>query len=116
EKLRRIVCDDDGIGFTHAHTLLELSPRCITLHAARIGRGAPPLAILRCGGEPSLGPFRLDLDDMPAACECVASLLRNALLDLEHAWSRCSRPERDREMLRVPGRRVDRLLEVHAGV
>ena len=36
------------------------------------------------------------------------------LFDHQHAGPRGARPERDREMLGVPGRRVDRLLEIEA--
>ena len=42
-------------------------------------------------------------------------LARQPALDHQHARARGARPERDREMLGVPGRRVDRLLQVHAG-
>ena len=36
--------------------------------------------------------------------------------DHQHAGARHARPERRREMLGMPGRRVDRLLQIHVGV
>src|ERR1051325_2761974 len=93
-----------------------LTPRSVTLHAARIGCGFAAHAVLRGGGEAAFRPFRLDLDDVAAPRKLVAGLLWPALLDLQHAGPRGARPERDREMLGMPGRRVDRLLEIHPGV
>src|ERR1041384_1963772 len=93
-----------------------LAPRSVALHAARIGCGFAAHAVLRGGGEAAFRPFRLDLDDMAAARELVAGLLRHSLFDLEHAGPRGAGPERDREVLGMPCRRVDRLLQVHLGV
>src|ERR1700744_268047 len=53
---------------------------------------------------------------MAAARQLIARLLRHAVLDREHAGPCGAWPERNREMLGVPGRRVDRLLQVHVGV
>ena len=44
----------------------------------------------------------------------VASGTRD--FDHQHAGPRRARPERNREMLGVPGRRVDRFLQIHAGM
>src|SRR5882757_3621926 len=96
--------------------LIALAPGRVALHAARIGGGAAALAVLRRRGEAAFRPFRFDLDDVAALGQFVAGFLRDAPLDLQHARPRGARPERDREMLGVPGRRVDRLLQVHAGV
>src|SRR6266852_2549938 len=53
---------------------------------------------------------------MAAALELVCRWLRHAVLDHEHAGPRGARPERDREMLGMPGRRVDGFLQVQLGV
>src|SRR6266849_8662574 len=90
-----------------------LSPRRVALHAARICGGAAAAAVARGGGEPALAPVGVDLDDVPAPFELLHGLGRQPALDHEHAGPRGARPERDREMLRMPGRRVDRFLQVH---
>src|SRR3954453_7191704 len=95
---------------------MSLPPRRVGLHAARIGGGAAAAAVARSGGEPPLAPVGVDLDDVTAAIELRHRALRQATLDHEHAWPRRAWPERDREMLGEPGRRVDRLLQVHLGV
>src|SRR4029078_9379811 len=82
---------------------LALAPGGVALHAARISGGAPALAVLRRGGEAAFRPLRLDLDDVAALGQFVAGFFRHALLDLQDARSRGARPERDWEVLGVPG-------------
>src|SRR3954454_16121015 len=88
----------------------------VALHAARIGGGAAAGADLGGGGEAAFRPVGADLDDMAAVRQFVDRCLGHASLDHEHAGSCGARPERNREMFRMPGRRVDRLLQVHVGV
>src|SRR5262249_9238776 len=88
----------------------------VALHAARIGCSAAPAGLAGGGGETSLAPAGVDLDDMAAAFELLHGRRRQAALDHQHARPRGARPERDREMLGVPGRGVDRLLQIHAGM
>src|SRR5215468_10635464 len=70
--------------------------RSVTLHAARIGGGAAARSDPRRRGEPAFRPIRSRLDTV--------------------AGARGARPERAREMFGMPGRRVDRLLQVHAAM
>src|ERR1700752_2551393 len=88
----------------------------VALHAARIGGGAAAGADCRGRGEASFRPVGTGLDDMAAPRQLVDGRLRHAVLDHEHAGPRGTWPERDREMLAVPGRRVDRFLQVEVGV
>src|SRR6266700_5894858 len=88
----------------------------VALHAARIGGGTAAAADLRGRGQSSFRPGRSDLDDMAALFQCVDGRFRHAVLDHEHARTCGARPERDREMFGVPGRRVDRFLQIHVGV
>src|SRR5262249_41612878 len=88
----------------------------VALHSARVGCGAAAAALARGGGETPLAPIGVDLDDVAAAFELPQRRRRQAALDHQHAWPRRARPERDREMLGVPGRGIDRLLEIHAGM
>src|SRR5215470_15295624 len=88
----------------------------VALHAAGIGGGAAAAALTSGGGETSLAPVGVDLDDVAAAFELLRRRRRQAALDHQHARPRGARPERDREMLGVPGGGVDRLLQIHAGV
>src|SRR5438445_12482281 len=85
--------------------------RSVALQAGRIGGGAAAHPDARGRGEAAFGPVGADLDDMPALAQILDRRLRHAVLDHEHAGARGARPERDREMLGMPGRRVDRLLE-----
>jgi len=93
-------------------------PRRVTLHAPWIGGG-------RGGGGQS---WRRAVE---AAFRPVGGRLRRhgrgpsgyrplffgtRFFDHEHAGARGARPERDREMFGVPGRRVDRFLQVQLGV
>src|ERR671936_732037 len=57
-----------------------------------------------------------DLDDMAAPGELGARRLGHAVLDHQHTQPRGARPERDREMLGMPGRRVDRFLEIEVAM
>src|SRR6202521_3218134 len=88
----------------------------VALHAARIGGSAASPVLAGGGGETAFGPVRRDLDDMAATLELADARFRHTPLDDEHARPRRARPERDREMLGMPGRRVDRLLQIHAGM
>src|SRR5579883_2832537 len=96
--------------------ILPLPARRIALHAARVGGGAAAAAIAGGGGEAAFRPGGAGLDDVAAASKLVAGRGGHAAFDDEHARARGARPERDGEMLGVPGGRVDRLLQVHAGV
>src|SRR5947209_10458679 len=90
-----------------------LSSRRVALHAPWIGGGAAALADAGGGGEAAFRPIGADLHHVSTAREFVAARLGDAVLDHEHAGTRGARPERDREMLGVPGRRVDGFLQVH---
>src|SRR2546423_1791226 len=93
-----------------------LASRRVTLHAARVGSGAPPSSVARGSGEPALGPIRTDLHDVAAFFQFIDRRPRNAIFNDEHARAGGAWPERDRKMLRMPSRRVDRLLQVHLAV
>src|ERR1700754_219818 len=84
----------------------------VALHAARIGGGAAARADLRGGGEAAFRPVGASLDDVASSRQLVDGCLRHAVLDHEHAGPRGAWPERNQEMLGMPGRRVDRLLQV----
>src|SRR6476660_6758632 len=87
--------------------VILLPSGCVALHAARVGGGAAAGANFRSRGQAALGPIRADFDDVAALPEIVDGRLRHAVLDHEHAGTRRARPERNREVLGVPGRRVD---------
>src|SRR5882724_1407176 len=53
---------------------------------------------------------------MAAVLQLVDGCLRYSVFDHEHAGPRGARPERDREMLRMPCRCVDRFLQIELGV
>src|SRR5439155_25295329 len=55
-------------------------------------------------------------DLMAALTQFLDRFLRDPTLEHEHAWARRARPEGGGEVLGVPGRRVDRLLQVHAAM
>src|ERR1700676_2122753 len=93
-----------------------LSSGRVALHAPGIGGGAAAAADLGGGGEAAFGPVRSGLHDMPALLQIIDGRLRHPVLDHHHARPRRSRPERDREMLGMPRRRVDRLLQVQLRV
>src|SRR4051794_32249532 len=91
-------------------------PRRVALHAARIGRRLAAVAVARGRGQAALRPVRTGLELVPALLEFVLCCLRHAALDDQHAGARGAWPERGEEMLGVPGRRIDRFLQVHAGM
>src|SRR4051812_16235153 len=94
-----------------------LSAACgVSLIAARVGGGATPRTDLRCRGEAAFGPVAAALDDVTARGQGVGRSLRQPALGDEDAGPRGARPERNREMFGVPGRRVDRFLQVHPGM
>ena len=78
----------------------------------------PPGGDCRRARPPSAGlptrPVRLRL--RVRGTQFLDRRLRNAGFDHQHAGPRGARPERDREMLRMPGRRVDRFLHIHIAV
>src|SRR5262249_52155247 len=89
-------------------------PGGVALHAARIGGGTTAATLACSRGQAALRPVGLDLDDVAAAAQLFNGVGRQPALDQEHAGTRFARPERTCEMLGVPGRGVDRLLQVHA--
>src|ERR1700678_3037617 len=88
----------------------------VALHAARIGGSLAAAAGARRRGEAAFGPSRADLDHVAALFEFGARHRRHAALRHQHAGPRRSRPERDREMLRMPCRLIDRFLEILSGM
>src|SRR5213080_5044817 len=94
----------------------DLAPGRVTLHAARIGGSAAATALARSSSEASLAPVGVDFDDVAAALQFLHGRLRQPPLHHQHARPRGARPERDREMLGMPSGRVDRLLQIHAGM
>src|SRR3984957_14345074 len=96
--------------------VIQLASGRVALHAPGIGGGGGAAANFGGGGEAALRPGRSGLDDMPAFRKIIDGRLRHAVLDHQHAGPRGARPERDREMLGMPRRRVDRLLQVQFGV
>src|SRR5215510_4732706 len=79
-------------------------PGGVALHSAGIGCGAAAAA---------LAPVGVDLDDVTPAFEVLHRRRRQPALYHQYARPRGARPERDREMLGVPARGVDRLLQIH---
>src|ERR1700730_12463570 len=73
---------DSSIEFTGAFTnRLEPSPAGgVALHAAGIRCGAAAAALAGGGGETSLAPVGVDLDDVAAAFELLHRLRRRAAL------------------------------------
>src|SRR6266700_8350869 len=106
----------DQVIYALSRHLSSLSSGRVALHAAGIGGSTTAAADLRGGGEAAFRPVGTGLHDMPAAVQGIDGRPRHAVLDHQHAGPRGARPERDREMLRMPGRRVDRFLQVHLGV
>src|SRR5262245_4977999 len=94
----------------------DLPARRVALHTPRVGGGAAAAADPRGCGEAAFRPVGADLDDMATPLQRIDGCLRHAVLDHEHAGTRGARPERDREMLGVPCRRVDRFLQVQFGM
>src|SRR5918911_41434 len=80
-------------------------------------RGGAAAAAVPCGGgEAAFRPIRADLDDMAAPLELANRGLRQPAFHDQHAWTRGARPKRARKMLRVPGRSVNRFLQIHPGM
>src|SRR5262249_3391049 len=98
------------------HLRSALSPGSIALHAARIGCRAAVAAFARSRGEPALGPARADLDDMAPFFQLLDARLGRTIFQHQHTRASRTRPERDREMFRMPRRRIDRFLQVHLAV
>src|SRR5262249_22760149 len=96
--------------------LPALPSRRIALHAARIGGGLAAAARAGGGGEAAFRPGRADLDHVSALLELFSRLRRDAAFHDQHAGPCGAWPERDREVLGVPGWRVDRLLEIEPSV
>src|SRR5258705_300181 len=103
----------DQVIYVLSSQLRPLPSGRVALHAAGVGGGAPATADFRGGGEAALGPVGPDLHDMTAALQVIDGRLRHAVLDDQHTGPRGTRPERDREMLRMPRRGVDRFLQIH---
>src|SRR3954466_1940602 len=80
----------------------------VALHAPRIGCRAAARSDLRGSGEAAFRPVGAGLDEMAAPRQLVDGGLRHAVFEHEHTGTCGARPERDREVLAVPGRRVDR--------
>src|ERR1700690_4262671 len=87
--------------------IFALSCSRVALHAARIGGGAAAAADAGGRGEATFGPIGTGLDDMAAALQLIGRGLRHAIFHHQHAGPRGARPERDREVLGMPRRRVD---------
>src|SRR5882757_4592431 len=93
--------------------LLELSSGRVALHAAGIGGGAAAAAEFRGGGKAAFRPVGADFHLMAPRAQLLHGGLRHARFDHHDAGTGLARPERRREMLRMPGRCVDRLLQIH---
>ena len=99
------------------HVSRNSPPRRVALHAARrwrrpCGARLPGEAALRRPSDQS-GPTSTL---WPRRSSSLMVALRQPALHHQHAGTRRARPERQREVLDVPGRRVDRLLQVHLGL
>src|SRR5215471_16945755 len=109
---RSVAMIDQVIGWR-----LGFSTSCrVALHAPGIGGSATTAAEAGCSGQSAFRPIGSGFDDMAAARQLVARGLRHTVFDHEYAGPRGARPERNREMLGMPGRRVDRLLQIEPGV
>src|SRR5207237_7597108 len=78
--------------------------------------GAPSAAQFRRRSEAAFRPVGTGLHDMTAALQTIDAGLWHAVLDHEHARPRGAGPERNREMLGMPGRRVDGFLQIELGM
>src|SRR3569832_2971762 len=83
---------------------------------SRIGGGAAAGANTTGGGHAALGPAAHDFDLVTAAGEFVPGGLGHPTFDHERPQSGAARPEARDQVVGVPGRRVDRLLQVHTAV
>src|SRR3954469_10930322 len=97
---------------TRSPGIAALASRRVALHAARVGGRFAALAVLRGGGQAAFRPVRADLNLVPALLEFGLGGLWRAALHDDHARARGAAPEGREEMLCVPGRRVDRFLQV----
>src|SRR5579864_6035071 len=96
--------------------VMELAPRGVALHAARVGRGTAARADLGRGGQAAFRPVRPDFDNVSALSQIFDRGPRHAVFDHQHAGPRGTRPERSRKMFGMPGGGVDSLLQVQSGV
>src|SRR5215213_505853 len=94
----------------------RLPPGSVALHAARVGGGLAPGILAAGRGQPAFRPVVVHLDLMAALTQFLDRFGRNAAFQHQHARPGRARPERGGEVLAVPGRRVDRLLQVHAAM
>src|SRR5262245_28912144 len=92
-----------------------LPPRGVALHAARVGGGLAAHPVLGGGGEAAFRPVGANLHLVAAALQLLHGRCGQAAFYHQHAGAGGARPERQREVLDVPGRRVDGLLQVHLG-
>src|SRR3569623_55965 len=88
----------------------------IGLHAARICSGSQPTLMAGGGGQATLRPIIADLDNMSAPAQILDHLRCDTALINKNARPRETRPERRRKMFGVPGRRIDRLLQIVSGM
>src|SRR5262249_53029193 len=109
---RSVAMIDQVIGWR-----LGFSTSCrVALHAPGIGGSATTATKAGCRGQTAFRPIGSGFDDMAAARPLVARRLRHTVFDHEYAGPGGARPERNREMFGMPGRRVDRLLQIEPGV
>src|SRR6185437_10212207 len=95
---------------------MRSSPGRVALHAARVGGGLAPRILAARGGQAALGPVVVHLDFVAALAQFLDRLLGHPALQHQHARTGGARPEGGGEVLAMPGRRVDRLLQVHAAM
>src|SRR6266550_4649520 len=88
----------------------------VALHAAGIGGGFAPGPLARRRRQAPFRPGRSYFDDVPASAQFLDRGIAQPALGNQHARTRRTRPERAREMLRMPGWRIDRLLQIVAGM
>src|SRR4051812_14390535 len=96
--------------------LRKLSSGRVALHAAGIGGGAAAAAKFRGGGETAFRPVGADFDLMAARAQFLHGGVRHPRFHHHDARPGLAWPERRREVLGMPSRRVDRLLQIHVGV
>src|SRR5918993_357592 len=91
-------------------------PRRVALHAARVGGGLAPWILAAGRRQPAFRPVVVHLDLMAALTQILDRFRRNAAFQHQHARPGGAWPEGGGEVLAVPGRRVDRFLQVHAAM
>src|ERR1700748_2513929 len=94
----------------------RLPSRGVALHAARNGGRPAPRILATGGGQAAFGPIVVHLDLMAALTQFLDRFLRQPAFEHQHARTGGAWPERGGEVLRMPGRRVDCLLQVHAAM